>query len=112
MIAAGVVAVLVLVGLFFVGQGIGGPPVAATTATSAPSQTPTPEPTPTEQPQITAPQAAGVHAWNTMFGTECLQPFVSPWEEEFTVVDCATPHTAQLVSRGSFGDDPDRKSVV
>ncbi|MFT2817645.1 hypothetical protein [Leifsonia sp. A12D58] len=106
LIAGGLVAVLVLVGLFFIGQGIGGAPVAATTPTAAASAAPTTAPTPTPEPEVTAPQAAGVHAWNTMFGTECLEPFVSPWNEEFTVVDCATPHTAQLVSRGSFGDDP------
>ena len=104
LIAGGLVAVLILVGLFFIGQGIGGTPVAATTPTSAPTATPTPTPTP--EPDVTAPQGAGVHAWNTMFGTECLAPFESPWEEEFTVVDCETSHTAQLVSRGTFSDDP------
>ena len=50
-------------------------------------------------------QPAGVHEWNTLFGGECLEPYVSPWDEDFTVVDCAAGHTAQLVHRGSFGGD-------
>ena len=50
-------------------------------------------------------QPAGVHEWNTLFGGECLEPYVSPWENEFTVVDCAAGHTAQLVYRGDFGGD-------
>jgi hypothetical protein len=35
-----------------------------------------------------------------MFGGECIDPYGSPWDEEFTVVDCAAPHAAQLVYRG------------
>jgi hypothetical protein len=46
-----------------------------------------------------------VHSWNALFGSECIEPYVSPWEEEFTVVDCAAPHTAQLVYRGAFPGD-------
>ena len=53
----------------------------------------------------TAPQPAGVHAWNTLFGTECIDPFTSAWAEEFTVVDCAAPHNAQLVYRGQLPGD-------
>ena len=47
-----------------------------------------------------------MHAWNTLRGGECLQPYTSPWDEEFTVVDCATPHAAQLVYRGVVNADP------
>ena len=95
-----VLAVLVIIGLFFLAQSLAGTPTAAPTesGSAAPSETPTP--TPTETPAPTAPQPAGVHSWDTMFGTECLEPYTSPWDEEFTVVDCATPHTAQLVYRG------------
>jgi hypothetical protein len=95
-----VLAVLVIIGLFFLGQNLAGTPAAVPTESSsaAPSATPTPSPTEVRDPN--APQPAGVHAWDTLVGTECLEPYTSPWDEEFTVVDCATPHTAQLVYRG------------
>ncbi|HZK59473.1 MAG TPA: large membrane associated protein, partial [Cryobacterium sp.] len=60
-------------------------------------------PTPTAPPA--GPQAAGVHAWATLRGGECLQPYTSPWAEKFTVVGCAAPHAAQLVYRGVFAGD-------
>jgi hypothetical protein len=83
-------AVVILFSLFFLGQRIG----------SSPAIVPTPTPTPTPAP--TKAQAPGVHVWNTLFGGECLQPYTSPWDHEFTVVDCATPHAAQLAYRGTF----------
>ena len=46
-----------------------------------------------------------MHAWNTLFGGECIDPFESAWAEEFTVVDCAAPHAAQLVYRGDLPGD-------
>ena len=46
-----------------------------------------------------------MHAWNTLFGGECIDPFGSAWAEEFTVVDCAAPHAAQLVYRGTLPGD-------
>ena len=98
-VAGGLVAALVLVGLFFLGTQLSGGGGEA----SAPSETPTPTETPVAAP--TAPQPAGVHPWNTLFGGECLDPFESAWAEEFTVVDCAAPHAAQLVYRGQLQGD-------
>ena len=46
-----------------------------------------------------------MHAWNTLFGGECIEPLESVWAEEFTIVDCAAPHAAQLVLRGTFPGD-------
>jgi hypothetical protein len=46
-----------------------------------------------------------VHAWNTLFGGECFEPYGSAWDEDFTVVDCAVPHVAQLVYRGTFAGE-------
>jgi hypothetical protein len=99
-IAAGLLVIVILVGLFFLGQRLGGgsTPAAAPTAT----KTATPTPTPTTMAAPTGPQPAGVHKWDALGGGECLQPFRSPWDEEFTVVDCATPHAAQLVYRGEL----------
>ncbi len=99
-IAAGLVVCLVLAGLFYVGtllSAAGGGEAAAPSAAPVETETPVAEPT--------APQPAGVHAWNTLFGGECVEPFVSVWEEEFTVVDCAAPHAAQLVYRGELAVD-------
>jgi hypothetical protein len=100
-----VLIVLVMIGLFFLGQSLGGTPVAAPTESASAEPSATPTPTTEPEPAATGPQPAGVHAWNTLFGTECLEPYTSPWDEEFTVVDCATPHTGQLVHRGILEGD-------
>lgn len=73
----------------------------------APSDAGTAAPVASEEPVAapTAPQPAGVHSWQALFGTECLEPFEDAWADEFTVVDCATPHTAQLAYRGTFAGD-------
>ncbi|RXZ40662.1 septum formation family protein, partial [Agromyces binzhouensis] len=81
--------------------------VAFGTRFLAPGDAGTAAPVATEEPVAapTAPQPAGVHSWQALFGTECLEPFESAWAEEFTVVDCASPHTAQLAYRGTFAGD-------
>ena len=101
LIAAGLGAVLVLVLLFWVGTRLPGlgAPVAAPTPSATKSATPTPT------PEVTGPAAAGVHPWDQLGGGECVDPFTGPWGETFTVVDCAAPHAAQLVYRGTFGGD-------
>lgn len=58
-----------------------------------------------ELPEPTAMQAPGVYQWTQLFGGECLEPFQDAWAAEFTVVDCATPHSAQLVLRGEVSTD-------
>ncbi|BDZ64367.1 septum formation family protein [Agromyces mangrovi Wang et al. 2018] len=101
-VAGGLVAVIALVGLFFLGTRLGDTVVTATTPTPTPTATPTPTPTIIAGPAEA--QAPGTHEWDTLFGTECIDPFDSPWAEEFTVVDCASPHAAQLVHRGTLGE--------
>ncbi|MDQ1584336.1 MAG: hypothetical protein QOF36_2390, partial [Microbacteriaceae bacterium] len=97
-LAAGLVALLVLIGLFALGTRLPALTAApAATPSPTPSATPTPTPTPTVTPKPAAGLAAGVHPWNALGGGECLQPYTNPWAETFTVVDCATPHAAQLV---------------
>jgi hypothetical protein len=100
-VAGALLAIIVLVGLFFLGQRLG----SGSTPVAAPTPTPTATPTPTPTPAPTGTQPAGVHQWDALGGGECVQPYTSPWDEEFTVVDCAAPHTAQLVYRGTFPGD-------
>ena len=100
-VAGGLVLLVVLAGLFFAGTLISGGGGGGEAA--SPSAEPTATETPVAAP--TAPQPAGVHAWNTLFGSECIDPFTSAWAEEFTVVDCAAPHNAQLVYRGQLPGD-------
>lgn len=98
-VAGGLVVLLVVAGLFFFGTqlGGGGAEPASDSPSASSSETPVAAPT--------APQPAGAHAWDTLFGGECIEPFESVWAEEFTVVDCATPHAAQLVYRGTLPGD-------
>ncbi|HEX7834685.1 MAG TPA: septum formation family protein, partial [Pseudolysinimonas sp.] len=87
---------LALVALFFLGMRLPdliGPSPAVTG--------PSPSPTPSASPIILlGPVAPGEYAWNDLLGGECLDPYESPWQTTYTVVDCAAPHPAQLVHRG------------
>jgi hypothetical protein len=107
-VAAALVAALALAGLFFIGTQLSETPPAAQ-ATKPPTAAPTPVPSaPAEAPAspvaALGPVAPGVYEWKELLGTECLEPFVSAWESEYTVVDCGTPHGGQLVYRGRFDD--------
>ncbi|WP_167137697.1 hypothetical protein [Diaminobutyricimonas sp. TR449] len=102
-VAGGLVAVLLLVALYFLGTRLGAAqpePVASPSPT--PSETATPTPEPTALPA--GPVSPGTYDWQELLGGECLEPFADPWAEEFTVVDCGIPHRAQLVDRGTFTD--------
>ena len=98
-VAGGLAGVLILVGLFYAGTRMAPafaappPPVAVESAAPIPAE------------EVLGPLAPGTYGWNALLGTECLEPYASEWDAEFTVVDCAQPHTAQLVYRGTF-DDP------
>lgn len=97
-----VVAVLAIVALFLIGQKIGASHVSA-----APTTAPTSRPTSTTAPSTladTGPVAPGVHAWDTLRGGECIQPFSSPWQVSFTTVDCTKDHAAQLLLKGTLPD--------
>lgn len=43
-------------------------------------------------------QPPGVWSWQELRGGECIAGFTGAFAEEFTVVSCAEPHEAQLVS--------------
>ncbi|GAA2225184.1 septum formation family protein [Herbiconiux moechotypicola] len=115
-IAAGAVAIVLIAGLFAAGRlwaDTGGGAAAAVSPTSSPpASTPsaTPTPTPAPEPTVgtvpTAAAAPGLQPWTALAGGECLTGYTSPFAEEFTVVDCASEHTAQLVATGLFAGDP------
>jgi hypothetical protein len=98
-VAGGLVAALALVALFAVGMRLASlvPAPAAT-----PSASPSPSPVVTVLP--VGPVKPGDYHWDALLGGECLKPYKSAWQDEYTVVDCATPHPAQMVYRGTFGD--------
>lgn len=97
----GLLAALALVAVFMIGTR--SPGILPQPEAKPPVVEETKDPVPA--PPLVGPVAAGTHAWNELLGTECLDPFGSAWDEEFTVVDCATPHAAQLVYRGIFADE-------
>jgi len=103
-VAGGLLALLALVALFFVGTRL---PALFAHQTPVASTSPSASPTPSSTARPVGPVANGVHAWDELLGGECLNPFTNPWAEKFTVVDCATPHPAQMVFRGTFDTKAD-----
>ncbi len=97
-IAGSLVAVLALVALFIVGTKL--PLILGPAPGALVAPTTTPSPTPTTAPL--GPVKPGEYLWNELLGGECLDPYTGPWEVKYTVVDCAEPHPAQLVTRGTF----------
>ncbi|ERK72819.1 hypothetical protein N136_00809, partial [Leifsonia aquatica ATCC 14665] len=111
-VAGALAVVLVLIGLFALGTRLpslfgatASTPKASGSSTPSATPTPTPTPTPTVTPKPGAPAAAGVAAWDALGGGECIEPYTTPWAESFTVVDCAVPHTAQMVYTGILNPD-------
>lgn len=99
-VGGGLLAVIALIGLFLLGTRLPdllGPAPAVVTAS--------PTPTPTLAALPLGPVEPGVYAWDELLGGECLEPYdaeAGAWGEEFTVVDCAEPHGAQMVYRAWF----------
>ena len=94
-----------LPGLVDIGPAGASAPVISARAEPSAEPTPelTPEPPPTEEPvPLSGPLAAGVYDWDALAGGECLEPYLDPWQEEFTVADCAAPHAAQLIAVGTL----------
>lgn len=99
-VGGGLLAVIVLVALFLLGTRLPdllGPAPALATAT--------PTPTPSSIALPIGPVEPGRYDWDELLGGECLEPYdaaTGAWAEEYTVVDCAEPHGAQLVLRAWF----------
>lgn len=96
-VAGGLVAALALVALFLLG----------TKLTPAPAVVAEPSPTPTPSFVVLplGPVEPGEYQWDELLGGECLSPWESAWQDRYTVVDCVTPHPAQMVYRGVFDDE-------
>lgn len=111
-VGGGLLAVIALIALFLLGTRlpdlVGPAPAVAT---------PTPTPTPTITALPIGPVAPGFYEWDELLGGECLDPYdttTGAWGEEFTVVDCAAPHAAQMVYRAWFPPavvDPENPQV-
>jgi hypothetical protein len=91
-------AVLALIALFFLGMRLPdllGPAPAVTAPSASPS--------PSASPVIPiGPVKPGEYHWEELLGGECLDPYESPWQDDYTVVDCALPHAAQMVRTAEF----------
>jgi hypothetical protein len=93
-----VLAVLAIIALFFLGMrlpDVFGPAPAVT----APSASPSPSASPII---VVGPVAPGEYHWDELLGGECLDPFEGAWQDTYTVVDCETPHAAQMVITAEF----------
>jgi len=102
-VAGSLVAVLALIGLFLFGTSLSGPAEVLPPVAQSPDAAEPEEPV---APTV-GPVAPGTYAWDELLGTECIQPFESAWDEQFTVIDCGTPHAAQMLSKGVFDDEED-----
>ena len=100
-VAGGLLAALALVGLFLLGTKL---PALFPAAPEA-IETPAPAGPVDAKPVVVGPVAVGDHAWGTLLGSECIDPYLSAWQETYTVVDCAAPHAAQMVYHGYFADE-------
>jgi hypothetical protein len=98
--AVGLLAVVVLVLAFLIGTKLAAP--ARVPAAASPSATARSSPVPTPTVVAVGPASIGSHRWDALRGGECVDPFISPFAENFTVVDCAAAHAAQLLRRGTF----------
>ena len=102
-VAGGVIALLVCAVMFALGTKISAAPApVAATKSATPKVTPSPTPTPTPTPAPSGQAAAGVRLWSALRGGECIDPYTNPFQLNYTVVDCAAPHSAQMVFRSTF----------
>jgi hypothetical protein len=97
-VAGGLIGILILIGMFFLGQQLGTAQAEAPSATSAGStNVPTPD-------GAGGPAAPGIQQWSALQGGECIQPFSSVWTATFTVVECTSDHDAEMVFKGKLPD--------
>lgn len=93
-VAGSVVAAFALFAFFLVGTKL--PMLTGSTSVD-----PSSGPAPVETERPVGPVAPGTYNWNELLGGECVVDFGGAWQNEYTVVDCSTPHEAQLVIRAA-----------
>jgi hypothetical protein len=98
-VAVGLIGVLMLIGLFFIGEHLGAASAATPSSSTTPGSTTTPTPAGSG-----GPASPGVQQWSALQGGECIQPFSSAWAVTFTVVTCSDNHDAQMVFKGKLSD--------
>ncbi len=93
LIVAGIAVVTISIAMFFAGRFVASSAIA-----------PTPEMTDSPA-DLTMTQPPGEYPFAQLFGGECVDPFDTAWAVTFTVVECVTPHPAQLVYVGDLALD-------
>ena len=96
------IAGLALVALFLLGMRIGensAVPETTTAPTSKPSAI-----APRASAAAVGPVAPGTYSWDELLGGECLTSYASPWQDSYTVVECASPHRGQLMMKFALPD--------
>lgn len=102
-IAGTLVVLAAIAGAFVVGQGVASSGEDAPPAVRAEVS----DEIPAVFPELTGvPRQPGVWAWSEMRGGECIDGFEGAFAENYTVVECAGSHEAQLFSAELLSRDP------
>ena len=101
-VAGALIGILALIVLFFLGTRLPDllGPAPVITASPTPSAS-------ADVEEAIGPVEPGEYLWSELLGGECLEPYTDAWQTQYTVVDCAEPHTGQLVFRGSYQPEPE-----
>jgi len=100
-VAGGLVVVLFLIALYLLSFRVGEQTATREAAESVPTTTSQP----VAPVDAVGPVDPGTHAWNELLGGECIDPFDSAWDTEFTVVECDDEHAAQMLVRAEIEAD-------
>jgi hypothetical protein len=96
--AGGLILVLFLIAIYLLSFRVG----EQTTMRDAAESTPTATSEPAMPVDAVGPVEPGEHNWDELLGGECIEPFESVWDAEFTVVECEDEHTAQMLVRAEL----------
>jgi hypothetical protein len=99
--AAGLIVVLFLIALYLLSFRVGEQTATREAAEAVPAATSQPA----APVDAVGPVDPGKHAWDELIGAECIDPFESAWDTEFTVVDCEDEHVAQMLTRAEIETD-------
>jgi hypothetical protein len=90
-------AVIALIALFFLGTRL--PDLLGPSPAIVPSASPSPSASAAAE---LGPVEPGTYRWDELLGGECIDPYDSPFQDEYTVVECTVPHAAQMVRTGTI----------